>query len=280
MKWWGYSVVGVDGSPTMIKYAREADPDGEYIVADAASLPFSGASFDLVTAFMSLQDVDDLESAVRENARVIRPGGFLCVAIVHPTSSAGEFDGREPDAPFVISGSYLERRRVGGKPFVRGGMVDDIPQRAPAASGVLRRVDGRRIQDRPTDRSPRRDRCARWTLAAGATLPRPSRPEILTVAGAVTYKLSHAQRKVRAVSNTRWSTAFTLGGLPVRLALVGERWFARVGESVAVGSGALQVLTAALEPVGAARKRALLADLALLAPSIELAMLGRRQNAG
>ena len=96
----------------------------------------------------------------------------------------------------------------------------------------------------------------------------------------MTHKLSQAPRKVRAVSNTRWSTDFTLGGLPVRLALVGGRWFARVGESVAVGSGALQVLTAALEPVGAARKRALLADLALLAPSLEIAMLGRHQRAG
>ncbi|HEY5489484.1 MAG TPA: class I SAM-dependent methyltransferase [Candidatus Limnocylindrales bacterium] len=122
LKSWGYSVVGVDGSPTMVRYAREADPDGEYVVADAASLPFADASFELITAFMSLQDVDDLDSAVRENARVIKGGGYLCVAIVHPTSSAGEFQGREPDAPFVISGSYLERRRVGGKPYVRGGM--------------------------------------------------------------------------------------------------------------------------------------------------------------
>jgi hypothetical protein len=83
--------------------------------------------------------------------------------------------------------------------------------------------------------------------------------------------------KVSLVSNTRWSTDFTLGGLPVRLALVGERWFARVGESVAVGSGALQVLTAALEPVGPARKRALLADLALLAPSLEIAAIKKRR---
>jgi len=82
------------------------------------------------------------------------------------------------------------------------------------------------------------------------------------------------------VSNTRWSTDFTLGGLPVRLALIGERWFARVGESVAVGSGALQVLTVALEPVGAARKRALLADLALLAPSIDIATMERNRQAG
>jgi len=94
----------------------------------------------------------------------------------------------------------------------------------------------------------------------------------------VTQKLSQRASNVRDVSNTRWSTDFTLGGLPVRLAMVGERWIARVGESVAVGSGALQVLTAALEPVGAARKRALLADLALLAPSIEIAVLKRNRQ--
>ena len=82
------------------------------------------------------------------------------------------------------------------------------------------------------------------------------------------------------MSNERWSTDFKLGGLPVRLALVGERWVAHVGESVAVGSGALQVLTAALEPVGAARKRAPLADLALLAPSIEVAAIARRRRVG
>ncbi len=96
----------------------------------------------------------------------------------------------------------------------------------------------------------------------------------------MTQKLSHAALKVRGMSNTRWSTDFTLGGLPVRLALVGERWVAHVGESVAVGSGALQVLTAALEPVGAARKRALLADLALLAPSVEIAALESRARVG
>lgn len=93
----------------------------------------------------------------------------------------------------------------------------------------------------------------------------------------MTQNLSQVGLKVSLVSNTRWSTDFTLGGLPVRLALVGERWFARVGESVAVGSGALQVLTAALEPVGPARKRALLADLALLAPSLEIAAIKKRR---
>ena len=31
----GYEVTGIDGSPTMVEAAREADPQGEYLVADA-----------------------------------------------------------------------------------------------------------------------------------------------------------------------------------------------------------------------------------------------------
>lgn len=58
---------------------------------------------------MSLQDVDDLEGAVHEAARVLDPGGRFGLAVVHPMGSAGHFDGNEPDSPFTIAGSYLER---------------------------------------------------------------------------------------------------------------------------------------------------------------------------
>ena len=78
--------------------------------------------------------------------------------------------------------------------------------------------------------------------------------------------------------STRRSIEFQLGGLPVRLSPVGDRWVARVGDSVAVGSGARLALSAALEPVGEASIRALLADLALLGPSIEVAAIERRQR--
>jgi SAM-dependent methyltransferase len=122
LKSWGYDVVGVDVSPTLIRYAREADPGGDYRVADGASLPFAADAFSLVTAFMSLQDIDDCERAVGEMSRVLAPGGALCIAIVHPLASAGEFESREPSSPFVIQGSYLESRRVGGRPYLRGGM--------------------------------------------------------------------------------------------------------------------------------------------------------------
>jgi ubiquinone/menaquinone biosynthesis C-methylase UbiE len=47
-------VTGVDAAKAMVRLAREADPEGEYILADAAALPFDDATFDLVVAFNSL----------------------------------------------------------------------------------------------------------------------------------------------------------------------------------------------------------------------------------
>lgn len=107
----GYEVIGMDMSPTLIDHARRADPDGDYRVADAAALPLPDASVNVVTAFMSLHDFDDMDTAAREIGRVLIPGGCACVAVVHPLNSSGQFDERTPDAPFVIRDSYFEARR-------------------------------------------------------------------------------------------------------------------------------------------------------------------------
>jgi SAM-dependent methyltransferase len=103
----GHKVVAIDGSPTMVQAAREADPAIEAHLGDAAHMPFPDASADLVVAFMSLQDVTDAAGAIRESARVLEPGGRLCLAVVHPLGSAGRFSTDDPDSPFVITGSYL-----------------------------------------------------------------------------------------------------------------------------------------------------------------------------
>jgi SAM-dependent methyltransferase len=107
----GHQVVAVDAAPSMVAYAREADPEGEYHVASSAELPFADASFDLVIAFMSLQDMDDPEGAVREACRVLEPGGRFCLALVHPINSAGKFESDEEDAAFVIRDSYFVQSR-------------------------------------------------------------------------------------------------------------------------------------------------------------------------
>ncbi|WP_315781986.1 MULTISPECIES: class I SAM-dependent methyltransferase [unclassified Bradyrhizobium] len=104
----GHRVIGLDASPSLIAAARQSDPSIAVIRADAASLPLADACADLAIAFMSLQDVDAMPAAVREAARVLQPGGRLCMAIVHPLNSAGRFAGLAADAPFVIQGSYLD----------------------------------------------------------------------------------------------------------------------------------------------------------------------------
>jgi SAM-dependent methyltransferase len=105
----GHEVAGVDASPTMVAAAQQAAPEIDVLLADAAALPFGDGSFDCVVAFMSLQDVDDFEGAIAEGARVLQPGGRLCLAIVHPLNSAGRFEGEQIDSPFVVRGSYLDR---------------------------------------------------------------------------------------------------------------------------------------------------------------------------
>jgi SAM-dependent methyltransferase len=105
----GHRVVGVERSLTLVRLgAAAATP--RLVLADAARLPLRDASFDLVVAFMSLQDMDDMRAAVMEVARVLLPGGCLCLAAVHPINAAGQFQSMD-DTRFVIEGNYFERRR-------------------------------------------------------------------------------------------------------------------------------------------------------------------------
>jgi SAM-dependent methyltransferase len=106
----GYRVVGVDTSPGAVAAAEGV----EALVADAADLPFADGDFDLVYAFMSLLNVDELDRAVAEAARVLEPGGCFVFLTSHPFGMAGRFaDPDDPDAAYVVTDSYFrERRRI------------------------------------------------------------------------------------------------------------------------------------------------------------------------
>ncbi len=103
----GHRVIGIDGSPTLVAAAREADAAMDIRLADAAALPFEAATADLAIAFMSLHDVDAMPNAIGEIARILEPGGKLCLAIVHPINSAGRFEEDTAGARYVIAGDYL-----------------------------------------------------------------------------------------------------------------------------------------------------------------------------
>ncbi len=107
----GHTVTAVDVSPALVASAADADPAGRYLVAIAEALPFEAGAFDLVVAYNSLMDVDDMPAAIREAARVLARGGRFAVCVTHPIENAGRFAADDDAAPFVIDGSYLGTRR-------------------------------------------------------------------------------------------------------------------------------------------------------------------------
>ena len=71
------AVVGLDFAGEMLRTGRRrpAGPHVRWCQGDALTLPFPDASFDAVTSGYLLRNVGDLAGALREQLRVVRPGG-------------------------------------------------------------------------------------------------------------------------------------------------------------------------------------------------------------
>jgi SAM-dependent methyltransferase len=110
----GYQVTASDAVAEMIEAAVDANSAHHYAVADAAALPFRDNGFDLVVAYNMLMDVEDVPGTLKEIRRVMRPNGELVVSLVHPFRDRGDFASAEPDAPFVLRGTYFGRQRFEG----------------------------------------------------------------------------------------------------------------------------------------------------------------------
>jgi len=96
----GAKPTGIDFSEKMIKLAKQEEVKEtlgiDYHVADAADLKFLPSShFDLVTCFMSLQDIENYERAISEVARVLRIRGRFVFSIPHPCFTAIIVNGKK-----------------------------------------------------------------------------------------------------------------------------------------------------------------------------------------
>jgi SAM-dependent methyltransferase len=120
----GRRVLGIERSATLARAAATGSPPLPVAQADAARLPVTEGRVDLAVASMSLLDMDDFEGAITETARVLRPGGVFCFAIVHPFDSARE-SGAAGTVPFVVS--RPAPRSCGG----RAGQIHGVVSAGP-----------------------------------------------------------------------------------------------------------------------------------------------------
>src|SRR6266545_6812184 len=73
----GGRVTGLDFSEPMLERARRKAPELEWIRGDLLELPFADASFDTATVGFGVRNVENLQRALSELRRVLRPGGRL-----------------------------------------------------------------------------------------------------------------------------------------------------------------------------------------------------------
>ena len=110
----GAAVKAIDTSPRMVELSRARGIDAQ--VADAEQLPFEDGTFDCVFAGWVLYHVPNLEQAIAECARVLRPGGRLVASTYFEDNISELWDlieGVAPRDPLSfnhVNGAALLRR--------------------------------------------------------------------------------------------------------------------------------------------------------------------------
>jgi SAM-dependent methyltransferase len=77
----GAEVSGLDASEPLLDVARGRTPSGEFRQGEIQELPYDDETFDVVSAFNSIQYAVDPAAAVAELARVCRRGGRVVIGI-------------------------------------------------------------------------------------------------------------------------------------------------------------------------------------------------------
>ena len=76
-------IIGCDFAQPMIRRARKKSRGHEhaatFIIADALQLPFRDQTFDLVSSAFGFRNLANYEQGLREIARVLKPGGQICI---------------------------------------------------------------------------------------------------------------------------------------------------------------------------------------------------------
>ena len=87
------AIFGFDMSSEMLEAARAARPGAgtiQYVRGDISTLPVAARSVERITIGYGFRNLPDLRAGVAETARVLKPGGRLCILeMTKPQSSFG-----------------------------------------------------------------------------------------------------------------------------------------------------------------------------------------------
>jgi malonyl-CoA O-methyltransferase len=104
--------INCDLSQEMLQYARKAHSADDLVCADAESLPFAKASFDLVFSASTFQWLNALERALLECARVLRPQGLLLFSTFGPDTLKELRSSFAAVDPYPRVNPFLDRQQV------------------------------------------------------------------------------------------------------------------------------------------------------------------------
>lgn len=72
---------GIDLSSEALKIARQEFPKANYALSVAENMPFEPKSFDVVTCLGSLEHFLNIEQALAESKRILKPGGIFLAMV-------------------------------------------------------------------------------------------------------------------------------------------------------------------------------------------------------